>query len=77
MNSPQAHNDQPVGHVIERTDEVPPMYFSLKVGRDNAQPAGGWTQERSQATIMSKEQAQARLDGGLSSFAPFCKVVPK
>lgn len=75
MNSPQAHNDQ-LGHVIERTDEVPPMYFSLKVGRDHAQPSGGWTQDRSQATIMTKEQAEIRLDGGLSSFAPFCKVVP-
>ncbi len=77
MNSPQAHNDQPVGHVIERTDEVPPMFFRLKVGRDHAQPSGGWTSDRSQATIMTTHQAELRLETALASYAPFCKVVPK
>lgn len=75
MSSPQAHNEQP-GHVIERLDEVPALFFSVKVGRDFAQPSGGWTSDRSQATVMTEAEAKTRLDAGLASHAPFCKVVP-
>jgi hypothetical protein len=69
-----AHNDQP-GHIIERLENGQPTYFSLKVGRDFGQPSGGWTMERSQATVLTEAEARHRLEHGLSNLAPFCKVV--
>lgn len=71
----QAHNEQP-GHVIERTDSPQPLYFSEKIGRDFAQPNGGWTGERDKATVMAAEVAEERLRTSLAQLAPSCKVVP-
>ena len=76
METTHAHNDQP-GHVIERVDEGQPVYFSEKIGRDYAQPNGGWTTDKSVATVMTEAEANDRLEKGLAPRAPFCKVVAK
>jgi hypothetical protein len=62
--------------LIERTDEVPPMFFSLKVGRDYASPSGGWTSDRLAATVFNTaDTANAFIERQLAPQAPFCKVV--
>jgi hypothetical protein len=71
-----ARNDQP-GHIIERSGDAMPSYFSRKIGRDFGQPNGGWTAERDKATVMSEHEAQQLLDSALAHVAPFCKVVPE
>jgi hypothetical protein len=62
-------------HVIQRTDTPSPIYFSEKIGRDFGQPSGGWTDDVKLATQMTQEQADHRLETGLASMAPHCKVV--
>lgn len=77
MSDPNARNDQP-GHIIERSGDAVPSYFSRKIGRDFGQPNGGWTSERDKATVFESEnEAQELLDHGLAHVAPFCKVVPQ
>lgn len=76
MNDQAAHNDQP-GHIIERSGDALPVYFSEKIGRDFGSPNGGWTGERDQATAYTEEQAHALLVGALQHVAPNCKVVTK
>ncbi|AIY40178.1 hypothetical protein LT85_1020 [Collimonas arenae] len=70
----QAIND---GHIIERLESGLPVYFSVKIGRDFGQPAGGWTDDRTVATVYKESDALNLLSNGLASLAPFCKVVAK
>lgn len=67
-------NDQP-GNVIERIDEGCKVYFSLEIGRDYGNPAGGWTPEIDKASKFTIEDAQHILDTSLAYNAPFCKVI--
>lgn len=76
METTHAHTDQ-IGHVIARVDEGQPVYFSEKIGRDFGQPSGGWTTDKDKATVMTKAEAEGRLEKGLAPLAPFCKVVTK
>ncbi|MGH7195006.1 MAG: hypothetical protein ACREJM_15950 [Candidatus Saccharimonadales bacterium] len=71
-----APNVQP-GHVIERSGDALPSYFSAKIGRDFGSPMGGWTGDINAASVLTEEAANAMLDGPLGSVAPFCKVVAK
>lgn len=64
-------------HVIECFSDSPPTYFSAKVGLDFASPAGGWTMDRSAATVVDTKEAKELLDGPLAHMAPFCQVVAK
>lgn len=38
---------QQEGHLIEMHDGAQPVYFSARVGRDQASPSGGWTSDKS------------------------------
>ena len=76
MNTTQAPTTSD-GHVIERLDSAPPLFFSRKIGRDFGQPNGGWTGERDLATVMTIQEADQLLESGLANDAPFCKVVRK
>lgn len=63
--------------VIERTDDGLPVYFSLKVARDYAQPGGGWAPEMKHALQFAREadvNAFARVY--LKELAPWCEAVP-
>jgi hypothetical protein len=76
VSDPNAHNDQP-GHIIERSGDATPSYFSRKIGRDFGQPHGGWTSEREQATIFeTTQETDELLESALAHVAPFCRVVP-
>jgi hypothetical protein len=74
MDNQEALNDQP-GHVIERMDSVPKLYYSAEVGRSLASPTGGWSQEFEQASLMTEAAANHLLDTVLIHQAPSCKVV--
>lgn len=77
MSEQDARNDQSAGHIIERTDGALPQFYSATVGRNFGAPYNGWISERDQATVLSVEEAERLLAGGLVHQAPFCKVVPK
>jgi hypothetical protein len=66
----------PALHIIKRTDGGLPLFFSLKIGMDYGSPSGGWTDDASVATQMTKYEANKRLETSLQSLAPFCKVEP-
>ena len=70
------HTDQS-GRIIEMMNSAQPMFFSEKVGRDNGSPAGGWSKDRDDATVMDESQATRLLETSLLSVAPFCQVVAK
>ena len=74
MDNQEALNVQP-GHIIKRTDAVPTLYFSESVGRDFGQPAGGWSEDKARATILTEDAAEHLLATTLVNQAPFCVVV--
>ena len=57
------------GRIIESLSGPQPQYFSEKIGRDYGSPSGGWTPDRTQATVMTQEKAQHLLEGALAPFA--------
>jgi hypothetical protein len=69
------HTAQSGRVIIERADSARPMYFSQKIGRDYASPAGGWTEHQNEATVMDRAKAEKMLEGALMLSAPYCKVV--
>lgn len=46
-----------MAYAIRRDDNGTPTFFSLKIGRDYGNPAGGWTHEPHQADKFPDEKA--------------------
>lgn len=42
------------GWLLELHEGVQPVYFSARVGRDQASPAGGWTPEKGKALAFAR-----------------------
>jgi hypothetical protein len=71
-----AHTDQ-TGHVIERTDEGLPCYFSAIAGRDAGAGGAGWIAERDKALRFARPiDAKHFYDTYLIALAPYCRAVP-
>lgn len=64
--------------LIERIDGPKSTWLSEKLGRDwGAGQYGGWTDDRSQATVYPQHEAERILEHPLMHVAPYCKVVMK
>lgn len=58
---------QQEGHLIEMNDGAQPVYFSARVGRDQASPSGGWTSDKSKGLAFAR-----RIDAAdfMKTFLP-------